>query len=102
MKVVFFIMVGLLPAFVLRYVILRKPISHWATAATCFGILIFLAILVSTSLETTFQQPADGVVMGPLPILTTLVSQMVYAGLPAVAGSYWILRRGGTDADHGE
>lgn len=88
------ILLGMIPAVALRFAILRKPISRLATAGTCFGILIYVAILVSTSVEKQFRQPDDDPLMGPLPILTNLVSQMFYVGVPVLVGSYFTLRRG--------
>jgi hypothetical protein len=101
MKTVSFIVLGLLPALALRYGILRKPISRGATAGACFGILIFVAILVSTNAEEKARQ-SDEVILGPLPILTDLISQMFYAGTPVLVGSYFILRRGANSADEEE
>src|ERR1051326_1623597 len=94
MKTLLLIVLGLLPAFALRYAILRRPISHPATAATCFGILIYVAIMVSSSVEKKFQRPGDDPLAGPLPILTDLVSQMFYVAAPVVVVSYLVLRRG--------
>ena len=84
----------MIPAVALRFAILRKPISRLAAAGTCFGILIYVAILVSTSVEKKFRQTGNEPLMGPLPILTNLVSQMFYVGVPVVVGSYFTLRRG--------
>ena len=92
----------MIPAVALRFAILRKPISRLATVGTCFGILIYVAILVSTSVEKKFRQPDDEPLMGPLPILTNLVSQMFYVGVPVVLGSYFTLRRGANRADTDE
>ena len=92
-------LLGMIPAVVLRFAILRKPISRAAAAGTCFGILIYVAILVSTSVERGFRQPDDEPLMGPLPILTKLVSQMFYVGVPVLVGSYFTLRRGARRAD---
>ena len=61
---------GMIPAVALRFAILRKPISRLAAAITCFAILIYVAILVSTSVEKQFRRPDDEPLMGPLPILT--------------------------------
>lgn len=94
MKTILLIVLGLIPALALRCAILRKPISRTAAAGTCFGILIYIAILVSTNVERKVQQPGDEVINGPLPILTDLVSQMAKVGIPAVVASYLILRRG--------
>jgi len=96
------IALGMIPAVALRFAILRKPISRLATAGTCFGILIYVAILVSTTVEKKFRQPDDEPLMGPLPILTNLVSQMFYVGVPVVLGSYFTLRRGANRADTDE
>jgi hypothetical protein len=93
MKTLILIALGLLPAFALRYGILRRRISHPATAATCFGIFIYVAIMVSSSVEKKFQQPADEPLLGPLPILTDLVSQMFRVAVPVVIASYLVLRR---------
>ena len=93
---------GMIPAVALRFAILRKPISRLAAAITCFGILIYVAILVSTSVEKKFRQPDDEPLMGPLPILTNLVSQMFYVGVPVLVGSYFTLRRGANRADADE
>src|SRR5881394_1275355 len=93
MAVVFLILLGMIPAVTLRFAILRKPISRLAAAGTCFGILIYAAILVSNSVEKRFRRPDDEPLMGPLPILTNLVSQMFYVGIPVVVGSYFVLRR---------
>ena len=92
----------MIPAVALRFAVLRKPISHLATAGTCFGILIYVAILVSSSVEKKFRQPDDEPLMGPLPILTNLVSQMFYVGVPVLIGSYFILRRGANREDSDE
>ena len=92
----------MIPAVALRFAILRKPISRLAAAGTCFGILIYVAILVSTTVEKKFRQPDDEPLMGPLPILTNLVSQMFYVGVPVVLGSYFTLRRGANRADTDE
>jgi len=92
----------MIPAVALRFAILRKPISRLAAAGTCFGIWIYVAILVSNSVEKKFHQPDDEPLMGPLPILTNLVSQMFYVGVPVVVGSYFTLRRGANRADAGE
>ncbi len=92
----------MIPAVALRFAILRKPISRLAAAGTCFGILIYVAILVSTSVEKKFRQGGDEPIMGPLPILTNLVSQMFYVGVPVVVGSYFTLRRGANRGDSDE
>jgi hypothetical protein len=92
----------MIPAVALRFGILRKPISRLAAAATCFGILIYVAILVSTRVEKKFRQTGDEIIMGPLPILTNLVSQMFWVGVPVVVGSYFTLRRGANRDDEGE
>ena len=92
----------MIPAVALRFAILRKPISRLAAAGTCFGILIYVAILVTTSVEEKFHQPRDEPIMGPLPILTNLVSQMFYVGVPVVVGSYFTLRRGANRPDESE
>jgi len=96
------ILLGMVPAVALRFVILRKPISRLAAAGTCFGILIYVAILVTSSVERKFRQPGDEPIMEPLPILTNLVSQMFYVGVPVVVGSYFTLRRGANSADADE
>jgi hypothetical protein len=93
------IVLGMIPAVALRFAILRKPISRLAAAGTCFGILIYVAILVSTSVEKKFRRPNEEPIMGPLPILTNLVSQMFYVGVPVMVGSYFTLRRGANRAD---
>jgi len=90
----------MIPAVALRFAILRKPISRLAAAGTCFGILIYVAILVSNSVEKKFRQAEP--IMGPLPILTNLVSQMFYVGVPVVVSSYFTLRRGANRADADE
>jgi len=92
----------MIPAVALRFAILRKPISRLAAAGTCFGILIYAAILVSNSVEKKFRQAGDEPLMGPLPILTSMVSQMFYVGVPVVVGSYFTLRRGANRADADE
>ena len=94
-------MLGMIPAVALRFAILRKPISRLAAAGSCFGILIYVAILVTSSVERKFRQPSEEPLMGPLPILTNLVSQMFYVGVPVIVGSYFTLRRGANrdDAD---
>jgi hypothetical protein len=94
-------LLGMIPAVALRFAILRKPISRLAAAGTCFGILIYVAILVSNSVEKKFRQSGDEPLMGPLPILTNLASQMFYVGVPVLVGSYFTLRRGANrdDAD---
>ncbi len=92
----------MIPAVALRFAILRKPISRLAAAGTCFGILIYVAILVSNSDEKKFRQPDDEPLMGPLPILTNLVSQMFYVGVPVLVGSYFTLRRRANRADADE
>ena len=92
----------MIPAVALRFAILRKPISRLAAAGTCFGILIYVAILVSTSVEKKFRQRGDEPLMGPLPILTNLVSQMFYVGVPVIVGSYFTLRRGANRPDESE
>ncbi len=91
----------MIPAVALRFAILRKPISRLAAAGTCFGILIYVAMLVTTTVEKRFRQAGDEPLLGPLPILTNLVSQMSYVGLPVVLGSYFTLRRGANNPDHG-
>ena len=96
------IVLGMIPAVALRFAILRKPISRLATAGTCFGILIYVAILVSNSVEKKYRQPGDEPLMGPLPILTNLVSQMFYVGTPVLIGSYFILRRRANSEDSDE
>ncbi len=101
MKTILFIVLGLLPALVFRYVILRKPISRVATAGACFGILIYVAILVSSMVERKSQQPGDDAINGPLPILTDLFSQMAKVGIPSVVVSYFILRRGANGPNKG-
>src|SRR5207245_6163452 len=78
----------MIPTVALRFAILRKPISRLAAAGTCFGILIYVAILVTSSVEKKFRQRGDEPLMGPLPILTTLLSQMFYVGVPVLVGSY--------------
>jgi hypothetical protein len=95
-------LLGMIPAVALRFAILRKPISRLAAAVTCFAILIYVAILVSTSVEKKFRQPDDEPLMGPLPILTNLASQMFYVGVPVLVGSYFTLRRGANRADADE
>jgi len=101
--IIFSIVLGMIPAVALRFAILRKPISRLAAAGTCFGILIYVAILVSTTVEKKFRQGGDEPdVGGPLPILTNLVSQMFYVGVPVVIGSYFTLRRGANSADADE
>jgi hypothetical protein len=100
--VILSILLGMIPAVALRFAILRKPISRLATAGTCFGILIYVAIIVSTSVEKKFRQPDDEPLMGPLPILTNLVSQMFYVGVPVLVGSYFTLRRGANRPDEDE
>jgi hypothetical protein len=96
------IVLGMIPAVALRFAILRKPISRLAAAGTCFGILIYVAILVSTSVEKKFRRPNEEPMLGPLPILTNLVSQMFYVGFPVMVGSYFTLRRGANRADADE
>ena len=95
-------LLGMIPTVALRFAILRKPISRLAAAVTCFAILIYVAILVSTSVEKKFRQPDDEPLMGPLPILTNLASQMFYVGVPVLVGSYFTLRRGANRADADE
>ena len=102
MAVVFLILLGMIPAVALRFAMLRKPISRLAAAGTCFGILIYTAILVSNSVEKRFRRPDDDPIMGPLPILTNLASQMFYVGVPVIVGSYLVLRRGAESANDDE
>ena len=92
----------MIPSVALRFAILRKPISRLAAAGTCFGILIYVAILVTSSVERKFRKPGDQPIMGPLPILTNLVSQMFYVEVPVLVGSYFTLRRGANRADADE
>ena len=92
----------MIPAVALRFAILRKPISRLAASAACFGILIYVAMLVSTRVEKNVRQNDDDPLMGPLPILTSLVSQMFYVGVPVVVASYFTLRRGANRADGDE
>ncbi len=100
MKIILLIVAGLIPAVALRYAILRRPISLGATAGTCFGILIYVAILVSTSVQRQFQQPGDEGISGPLPILTDLVSAMAKVSLPVVIASFFVLRAKSAGADN--
>jgi hypothetical protein len=100
--IIFLILLGMIPAVAFRFAILRKPISRLAAAGTCFGILIYTAILVSNSVEKRFRRPDDEPLMGPLPILTNLVSQMFYVGIPVIVGSYFVLRRGANRRDAAE
>ena len=102
MAIILSILLGMIPAVILRFAILRKPIPRLAAAATCFGILIYVAILVSNSVEKKFHRPGEEPIMGPLPILTNLVSQMFYVGVPVIVGSYFTLRRGANRADGDE
>jgi membrane associated rhomboid family serine protease len=101
-KTILFIVLGVIPAVALRYAILRKPISLVAAAGACFGILIYVAILVSTNVQNQFQKPADDPVLGPLPILTDLVSQMAKVSVPVVLASFFILRAKSAGDDDGE
>ena len=102
MATVLSIVLGILPAVALRFAILRKPISRLASAGTCFGILIFVAMLVTTSTERKVRQSSDDPLMGPLPILTDLLSQMFYVGVPVALGSWFTLRRGAYSRNEGE
>jgi hypothetical protein len=95
-------LLGMIPAVALRFAILRKPISRLAAAGTCFAILIYVALLVSTSVEKKFRQSGDDPLMGPLPILTNLASQMFTVGVPVLAGSWFTLRRGANREDWDE
>src|SRR5438094_6667452 len=102
MPLLIFILLGLLPPIPFRHRILRQAIFHVATAGTCFGILIFVAILVSSDVGKSAKQAAEDVIVGPLPILTRLVSRMFYVGVPVLVGSYFILRRGAGTDDAGD
>ncbi len=97
MKTVLLIVLGLIPAVVLRYAILRKPTSLSAAFGSCFGILIYVGILVSTIVQTKSQRPGDDPMMGPLPILTDLVSMMTKVSVPVLLASFFILRAKSTD-----
>ena len=92
----------MIPAVALRFAILRKPISRLAAAGPCFGILIYVALLVTSSVERKFRQSGDEPIMGPLPVLTNLVTQMFYVGVPVLVGSFFILRRGANRPDRSE
>ena len=98
MKIILLIVIGLVPPAMLRYLILRKPISRTATAATCFGILIGVALLVSTTVEKKSQRPREEPIAGPIPILADLVSGMMKVGLPVVIAS-WLILRAGANSD---
>jgi hypothetical protein len=100
--IIFNIGLGMIPSVALRFAILRKPISRLAAAGTCFGILVYVAILVSTSVEKKFRQANEETLMGPLPILTSMASQMFYVGVPVMVGSYFTLRRGANRPDADE
>jgi len=95
MQTILLIIVGLIPAVAIRYLIVRHPISPLAAAATCFGILISVAILVSTAAEkksqTTGDEPIAG---GPITLLADLVGRMVKVGVPVVIASWFLLRSG--------
>jgi 1,4-dihydroxy-2-naphthoate octaprenyltransferase len=94
MKTVFLIIIGLAPAAALRYLILRKPISRAAAAGTCFGILVFVGIMVSSAVEKKSQKQKDEEAFagGPVAILSDLASGLVKVGVPVVVASYFILR----------
>lgn len=99
MQTILFIIVGLIPAVAIRYLIVRHPIPPLAAAATCFGILIGMAILVSTATEKKSQTAGnEPIVGGPITVLADLVGGMVKAGVPVVIASWFILR-GGTNRD---
>jgi len=99
MKILLLIVIGLVPAAILRYLILRKPMSRIATAASCFGILMGVAVLVSTGVENKSQRQGDEPLAGgPITILANLVGGMVKVGVPVLIASYFILRSG-TDHD---
>ena len=102
MAIILSIVLGMIPAVALRFAILRKPISRLAAAGTCFGILIYVAILVTSSVERKFRRPGNEPIMGPLPILTNLMFQMFYVGVPVVVLSYFTLRRGANRPDESE
>ena len=99
MQTILFIIVGLIPAVAIRYLIVRHPISPSATAATCFGILIGVAILVSTATEKKSHAAGDEPIAGgPITVLADLVGGMVKVGVPVVIAS-WVILRGGTSRD---
>ena len=99
MQTILFIIVGLIPAVAIRYAIVLHPIPPLAAAATCFGILIGVAILVSTATEKKSQTAGgEPTVGGPITLLADLAGGMVKTGVPVVIASWFLLRRG-TDRD---
>jgi len=94
MKTILLIVIGLAPATALRYLILRKPISRVAAAASCFGIFVFVGILVSGAVEKKSQKQSDEEAFagGPVTILADLAGGLAKVGVPVVVASYIILR----------
>jgi hypothetical protein len=95
MQTILFIIIGLIPAAALRYGLLRRPVSRTAAAGTCFGILIGVATLVSTSVEKKTHKPnEEPIAGGPITVLADLAGGMVKVGVPVVIASWFILRSG--------
>src|SRR5262245_61467250 len=94
MKTVILIIIVLALAKVLRYLIMRKPISLGATAGTCFGIMLFVVMMVSTTVEKKSQKQGDEEALagGPVTILADLAGGMVKVGIPVLVASFFILR----------
>jgi hypothetical protein len=95
MQIILFIIIGLIPAVAIRYVIVRNPMSPLAASATCFAVLVGVAILVSTATEKKSQTAGDEPIAGgPITLLADLVGGMVKVGVPVVIASWFILRGG--------
>jgi len=92
MKTILSILVGLIPAACLRYAILRRPLKLWPAVCACFGILIAAAIILMSGTQRRFSAEDNGIVGGPLPILTDFVGRMVTIAVPVIVISFFILR----------
>ena len=92
MKTLLYIILGLIPAIVVRYAIARKPLEVWPAIGVCLGILLAASIVVTGFVQRQFNQPEQSETFGPIPILTDLVYRMATITLPVTVASFFILR----------
>ena len=89
---VLFIILGLIPSVVIRFVIARRPLGKGPAIGLCLGILLGMSIVVTGSVQRRYAKPEPGEVMGPIPILADWVYAMVSIGLPVAVLSFFVLR----------
>lgn len=94
MQKILLLAAGLIPAVLLRYVILRRPLEKGPAIGVCCAGLLLITIVLTTIVQKRHANTNPEENLGPIPILADWAGLMGTVALPVLIASYFILRAG--------